>query len=98
MPELKLLLETLKYHVPDATIVDCTLGQIDGVQLLPKRYWCHVIKHRASFVRRRLESLFIDKSCTMKIGPNLLVLCMCPSPLVASWDVDVLAQDFTNPK
>ena len=38
MPELKLLLETLKSHVPDAKIVECSLGPIDGVQLLPKRY------------------------------------------------------------
>ena len=45
MPELKLLLETLKSHVPDAKIVECSLGPIDGVQLLPKRCWCHVIKH-----------------------------------------------------
>ena len=77
MPELKLLLETLKSDVPDAKIVECSLGPIDGVQLLPKRCWCHVIKHRASFVRHRLESWSIDKSCTMKIGPNLLVLWPC---------------------
>ena len=77
MPELKLLLETLKSHVPDAKIVECSLGPIDGVQLLPKRCRCHVIKHRASFVRHRLESWSIDKSCTMKIGPNLLVLWPC---------------------
>ena len=63
MPELKLLLlETFKSHVPDAKIVECSLGPIDRVQLLPKRCWCHVIKHQASFVRRRLESWSIDKS------------------------------------
>ena len=43
--ELKLLLQTLKSHIPDAKIVECSLGPIDGVQLLPKRCWCHVIKH-----------------------------------------------------
>ena len=96
MPELILLLETLKSHIPDAKIVECSLGPIDGVQLFPKRCRCHVIKHHASFVRHRLESWSIDKSCTMKIGPNLLVLC--PSALVASLDVDVLVQDFTYPK
>ena len=30
MPELKLLLETFKSHVPDAKIVECSLGPIDG--------------------------------------------------------------------
>ena len=77
MPELILLLETLKSHIPDAKIVECSLGPIDGVQLLPKRCWCHVIKHHAPLVRHRLESWSFDKSCTMKIGPNLLVLWPC---------------------
>ena len=30
MPELKLLLETLKSHIPDAKIVECSLGPIFG--------------------------------------------------------------------
>ena len=62
MPELKLLLETLKSHIPDAKIVECSLRPIDRIQLLPKRCWCHVIKHHASFIRHRLESWSTDKS------------------------------------
>ena len=30
MPELKLLLETLKSHIPEAKIVKCSLGPIFG--------------------------------------------------------------------
>ena len=30
MPELKLLLETFKSHIPDAKIVECSLGPIFG--------------------------------------------------------------------
>ena len=35
----------------------------------------------------------------MQIGPTLLVLrAVCPSPLVASPDVNVFVQDFTYPE
>ena len=35
----------------------------------------------------------------MQIGPTLLVLrAVCPSPLVASLDVNVFVQDFTYPE
>ena len=94
---IKIIVRNIK--VPHTWSQDCKVQpwtNFRGVQLLPKRCWCHVTKHHASFVRHRLESWSIDKSWTMKIGPNLLVLC--PSALVASLDVDVLVQDFTYPK
>ena len=60
---IKIIVRNIKSTIPDAKIVECSLGPIfRGVQVLSKRCWCHVIKRRASFVRHRLESWSFDKS------------------------------------